>query len=103
MSLVLLAGGSNPGLAEAVAGPLGLPLADREASRFSDRVPEFDERIDYVFARGFGQRNREVLGQVTRPGIRPSDRVAGPLGKIWVSDHAGLVVTLLLLPHGWRH
>jgi hypothetical protein len=65
MSLVLLAGGSNPGLAEAVAGPLGLPLADREASRFSDRVPEFDERIDYVFARGFGQRNREVLGQVT--------------------------------------
>lgn len=36
MSLVLLAGGSNPGLAEAVAGRLGLPLADREASRFPD-------------------------------------------------------------------
>ena len=73
------------------------------AADLSDRIPEFDERIDYVFARGFGHGNRESLGQVTRLGLQPSDRVDGPLGKIWVSDHAGLIVTLLLLPHGWRH
>jgi endonuclease/exonuclease/phosphatase (EEP) superfamily protein YafD len=33
------------------------------AADLSDRIPEFDERIDYVFARGFGHGNREVLGQ----------------------------------------
>ncbi len=69
------------------------------AADLSDRSPEFDERIDYVFARGLGHGNREVLGEVTRLGIRPSDRVDGPLGEIWVSDHAGLVVTLFLPPH----
>ncbi len=36
MSLVLLAGTSNPALAEAVADTLGVPLAEREASRFPD-------------------------------------------------------------------
>jgi ribose-phosphate pyrophosphokinase len=36
VSLVLLAGGSNPGLADAVASCLAVPLGDREASRFPD-------------------------------------------------------------------
>jgi ribose-phosphate pyrophosphokinase len=36
VSLVLLAGTSNPPLAEAVAACLGIPLAEREASRFPD-------------------------------------------------------------------
>jgi hypothetical protein len=71
------------------------------AGDLSDAVPEFDERVDYVFTRGFGHGNKEVLGQVTRFGLHPSDRVDGPLGKIWVSDHAGMVVTLLQ-PHGSR-
>ncbi len=64
----------------------------------SDSRPRFDERIDYVFVRGFEHGNREALGQVTRFGDQPSDRVDGPLGKIWISDHAGLVVTLLRPP-----
>ncbi len=68
------------------------------ASDLSDRIPQFDERIDYVFARGFGHRNGKVLGQTTRIGLLPSDRVSGPLGTIWISDHAGLIVTLLLPP-----
>jgi ribose-phosphate pyrophosphokinase len=36
MSLVLLAGTSNPALGEAIAGRLGLALAEREAARFPD-------------------------------------------------------------------
>jgi ribose-phosphate pyrophosphokinase len=36
VSLVLLAGTSHPPLAEAIGACLGLPLADREASRFPD-------------------------------------------------------------------
>jgi ribose-phosphate pyrophosphokinase len=36
MSLVLLAGTSNPVLGEAIAGRLGVTLAEREASRFPD-------------------------------------------------------------------
>ena len=64
----------------------------------SDRVPAFDQRIDYVFARGFGHANKDVLGRVTRFGLQPSDRVVGQLGKIWISDHAGLLVSFLLPP-----
>ncbi len=36
MSLVLLAGGANPVLAESVASQLSVSLGDREASRFPD-------------------------------------------------------------------
>ena len=68
------------------------------APDLSDQIADWDERIDYVFARGLGHGNGRVLGQVTRLGLRPSDRVDGPLGKIWVSDHAGLVVTLMVPP-----
>jgi hypothetical protein len=68
------------------------------ASDLSDKIPRFDERIDYVFARGFGHGNQTVLGKATRIGLSPSDRISGPLGKIWISDHAGLIVTLLLPP-----
>jgi hypothetical protein len=64
----------------------------------SDRVPEFDERIDYLFLRGFDHVAKPLLGQITRFGMEPSDRVDGPLGNIWVSDHAGLIVRLLLPP-----
>jgi endonuclease/exonuclease/phosphatase family metal-dependent hydrolase len=65
----------------------------------SDQRPQFDERIDYVFVRGFEHGNRAALGQVIPFGVQPSDRTDGPLGKIWISDHAGLVVTLLM-PRG---
>lgn len=70
------------------------------ATDLSDRLPDFDEQVDYVFTRGFGHANRPVLGRITRIGMLPSDRVAGPLGSIWVSDHAGIVATLLLPPGG---
>lgn len=60
-------------------------------------VSALDERIDYVWARGF-QRHRERLGQVYRVGAEPEDRIAGPLHPIWPSDHAGLVLTVRARP-----
>ncbi|HEX6106637.1 MAG TPA: ribose-phosphate pyrophosphokinase [Gemmatimonadales bacterium] len=44
MSLVLLAGTSNPALAEAIAAHLGVPLAEREASRFPDGEMQVEVR-----------------------------------------------------------
>ena len=44
MSLVLLAGTSNPALAEAIATHLGVPLAEREASRFPDGEMQVEVR-----------------------------------------------------------
>lgn len=57
---------------------------------------EFDQRIDYVLARGFASRNGRLLGKVTIIGTAPGDRVAGPEYRLWPSDHAGVVAELLL-------
>jgi hypothetical protein len=60
-------------------------------------VSALDERIDYVWARGF-QRHRELEGHVRRIGAEPGDRIPGPLHPIWPSDHAGLVLTVAVRP-----
>jgi endonuclease/exonuclease/phosphatase family metal-dependent hydrolase len=57
-----------------------------------------NQRIDYVFARGFGQGERSVVGDITLIGYRPSDKVIGPTYPVWPSDHAGLVATLVVPP-----
>ena len=62
----------------------------------SNQTQEFDERIDYVLVRGVGREPQSVLGQIQRIGDEPSAHVAGPVGRIWPSDHAGLVARLLL-------
>jgi hypothetical protein len=62
----------------------------------SEAVPHFDQRIDYVFARGVGFRNKPALGQITLIGDHPSDRFPGPAGPLWWSDHAGLTARFLL-------
>lgn len=72
-------------------------------SDLSDPRPQlglFHERIDFVFARGLGHVNRDGTGTITRYGLLPSDRLEGPDGTIWPSDHAGLVATLVSLPAG---
>jgi endonuclease/exonuclease/phosphatase family metal-dependent hydrolase len=66
----------------------------------SDKVANFDQRIDYVFARGLANRAREVMGRMDRLGEVPGDRVDGPQYAIWPSDHVGLAVDLLLPPGG---
>jgi endonuclease/exonuclease/phosphatase family metal-dependent hydrolase len=73
-------------------GALGLTcchLAD-----LSDQVGELDQRIDYVWTRGFDRDNGKVKGSVDRFGNVPADRIAGPDYQIWPSDHAGLSASL---------
>jgi hypothetical protein len=68
------------------------------ASDLTDsRIP--DQRIDYVFARGFGHHGDPVDGWIARFGLLPREMVQGPLHPIFVSDHIGLVAAL----HRQRH
>jgi hypothetical protein len=60
----------------------------------SNRRSVLDQRIDYVFARGFSEPGERLHGRVTIVGDEPRDRVPGPSYKIWPSDHAGLVARL---------
>jgi endonuclease/exonuclease/phosphatase family metal-dependent hydrolase len=55
----------------------------------------FRQRIDFIFTRGIEHMHREALGTITRYGLLVSDRINGPDGTIWPSDHAGLEATLL--------
>jgi hypothetical protein len=64
-------------------------------SDLSDRVGRLTQRIDYVLARGLGLGPKAVLGEITRVGAEPSDRLEGPASRIWPSDHAGLAADLL--------
>jgi hypothetical protein len=56
------------------------------------------KRIDYVWVRGFENHARDAMGKITLVNDQPSDRVLAPDGKIYVSDHAGVVATILLPP-----
>jgi Endonuclease/Exonuclease/phosphatase family len=60
----------------------------------SDKIATFDQRIDYVWTRGFARDNGTVQGGIDRFGKEPSDQLQGPVSLIWPSDHAGLVATL---------
>ena len=60
----------------------------------SDQIATFDQRIDYIWTRGFAGTNGNVQGSVDRFGNVPADRVAGPDYPIWPSDHAGLLASL---------
>ena len=66
-------------------------------SDLSDPNPNFglfEQRIDYVFTRGLSHARRSVNGRIARFGLNNSDRLEGPDGAIWPSDHAGLEATL---------
>lgn len=58
----------------------------------------FTKRIDFVFARGLGQANAGLQGQINRVGEVPADRIQGPQYLLWPSDHAGLVAAFLAPP-----
>lgn len=59
---------------------------------------ELVKRIDYVWVRGFENHARDAMGTIKLVNDQPSDRVQGPDGQIYVSDHAGVVATILLPP-----
>ncbi len=67
--------------------------AERPADLSNDQSA-FTQRIDYVWARGMGHPVAGLQGWITLFGALPSDRVEGPYGLIWPSDHAGLVAEL---------
>lgn len=62
-----------------------------------DRIP--DQRIDYIFARGFGRGDDPVAGWIARFGFRPRDLVQGPLHPMYIADHIGLVAGLARRHH----
>ena len=65
-------------------------------ANLANQVHGFTQRIDYVFARGVGLTLDGVRGKVDRVGETPSDRLPGPAHKIWPSDHAGLLASLVV-------
>jgi hypothetical protein len=61
-------------------------------------VADFTQRIDYILTRGLSREHNAALGSITILGDQPGDRVSGPAGPLWPSDHAGLAASLLLPP-----
>jgi hypothetical protein len=60
----------------------------------SNPVAAFDQRLDYVFARGLAGLPDQLRGRITIVGDEPHDRVRGPFYRVWPSDHAGVVARL---------
>ncbi len=56
------------------------------------RIP--DQRIDFIFARGFDRGHKGLDGWITRIGLVPEEMVPGPFHPIYAADHAGLVARL---------
>jgi hypothetical protein len=65
-------------------------------SDLSNPRHDHNQRIDFIFVRGFDGPPGRVMGQIDRVNFNPGDKVPGPSYKIWMSDHAGLVGTLLM-------
>ena len=75
-------------------GVVGGGLTCCHPADLSDQVANFEQRIDYIWTRGFVRDDGKVKGSIDRFGNVPADRVAGPEYPIWPSDHAGLLASL---------
>lgn len=64
----------------------------------ANKLAPFDQRIDYIFARGFSRGAPGLQGTISLFGDQPSERAAGPVHPLWPSDHAGLSATVLTPP-----
>lgn len=76
-------------------GVAGLTCCHVEDLSNASAIGTFDQRIDYVFTRGLEFENHAMLGSVQVLGANASERVAG---RLWPSDHAGVLASLLLPP-----
>jgi hypothetical protein len=65
-------------------------------SDLSNQVASFTQRLDYIFARGLGGPQGQLLGRISIIGDQPGDRIASPFYPLWASDHAGVVMEFLL-------
>jgi hypothetical protein len=73
--------------------PRAAGLTCCHAPDLSNSVQQFDERIDYVFLR-LPRRHGDLSWRIRLIGDDLSDRISGPAGLIWPSDHAGLLLRL---------
>jgi endonuclease/exonuclease/phosphatase family metal-dependent hydrolase len=62
----------------------------------SNQLPDLEQRIDYIFARGLERPHAGLIGKVDRLGEVPADRIPFAESEIWPSDHAGLFAELHL-------
>lgn len=76
-------------------GVAGLTCCHVEDLSNASANDAFDQRIDYVFTRGLQFRNDKLLGSVSLLGANASDRIDG---RLWPSDHAGVLASVLLPP-----
>lgn len=76
-------------------GVAGLTCCHVEDLSNASASDAFDQRIDYVFTRGLEFRNDRMLGSVSVIGATASDRIDA---RLWPSDHAGVLASLLLPP-----
>lgn len=77
----------DPGLTDSCFGP-----------DLSDRAPHCTDRHDFVFERGLDHPRAGLLGREFLVGLARNERVQGPAGLIWPSDHAGVVGDFLVPP-----
>ena len=94
MYQVLAGAGFTDAWATLRPGVIGLTCCN--LADLSNGTPTFDQRIDYIFSRGIGHPTEGLLGSIGLTGTRPGDRISGPAGLIWPSDHAGVNATLLV-------
>jgi len=68
------------------------------APDLADRSAHCVKRIDFVFARGLEHPRAGLLGEALLVGVQPWERVQGPAGWLWPSDHAGVVGDFVVPP-----
>lgn len=78
----------------AAHGEQGSGFTCCHASDLSNAVQQFDERIDYVLLRHAVHPGAGFDVRIDRVGGDPTERLVGPEGLIWPSDHAGLLARL---------
>jgi hypothetical protein len=89
---VLMSTGFTDSWAALRPGAQGLTCC--HVADLSDKVADFDQRIDYILTRGFSRGDGKLFGQVDRFGDTPADRLPGPAYPVWPSDHVGLLAAL---------
>jgi endonuclease/exonuclease/phosphatase family metal-dependent hydrolase len=65
-----------------------------QAPDLSNQKSSLNQRIDFVWSRGFTGPTGRLDGQIQLISAQPSARVRGAFGLIWPSDHAGVVAEL---------
>lgn len=63
------------------------------ASNLTD-ARALNQRIDYIWTRGFQRHDAPVEGFIRRFNVGPDELLAGPVHPIYLSDHAGLIAYL---------